>query len=460
MDSYSPCKRVTVCRVIARLNIGGPAIHTILLSGRLPKDRYRSILIKGSESRSEGDMVALAESEGISWTYIPELKREIGFVSDLTALWRLIKIFWAERPAIVHTHTAKAGTLGRIAAIIVNIGRAAQRLLGRTSLPSIKLLHTYHGHVFHGYFSPLKSRVFLAIERLLARFTDAIIVISSLQMRDVVGMFRIAEPSKVHVIPLGLDLSYLKDCSSYRGKLRAELALSDSVRLIGVVGRLVPIKRHDVVFKALSVLRKSSEAAGDFCCVVVGDGELRDDLERQAQELGLSHCVRFLGWRRDLDVIYADLDCLVLTSDNEGTPVSVIEALAAEVPVMATAVGGVPDLLHPPSGDDVGRPRGLDFEGKLELWRGGEGLHDVTGPQLASLGILLPPADPGALVRGLELLWSRQELLAECARRGSDWVHKEFSIDRLVRDMDSLYQKLLGENTSAEIGKKEMEGTE
>jgi len=322
-----------VCNVISRLNVGGPAIHTILLTSRLHRDRYRSILVKGTEAPAEGDMSALAKQEGVEPIVIEELGREVRPLDDLAAFAKLTKLLWRERPAIVHTHTAKAGALGRMASLVVNFAWAARRHMGLPAPPSIRSVHTYHGNVFHGYFSPLKTRLYLAIERALARFTDVVIVISPLQRSEIVETFKIAEPSRVRLIPLGLDLGPFRNCSNYRGKLRAELGLGETTRLIGTVGRLVPIKRHDLLLEAISLLKDSKVSGGGFCCVVVGDGELRSALERQAEEMGLSEYVRFLGWRRDLETVYADLDCLVLTSDNEGTPFSVIEALSAEVPV-------------------------------------------------------------------------------------------------------------------------------
>ena len=419
-------------------------MHTILLTSRLDPGRYSSLLVKGTEAPAEGDMLELAKEEGVRPVVIPELGRELRLGDDLVAFFKLAKLIWRERPAIVHTHTAKAGTLGRLAVLVVNLGRGAQRLFGLRGSGPIKTVHTYHGHVFHGYFSPAKTRFFLAIERALARLTDAVVVISPRQRQDIVHTYRIADEERVQTIPLGLDLRRFLSCRSQRGKLRNELGLDEGARLMGIVGRLVPIKRHDVLFRALSLLKTSPLAGGDFCCVVVGDGELREALERQAKELGLSEHVRFLGWRRDLDAIYADLDCLVLSSDNEGTPVSVIEALAAGVPVVATAVGGVPDLIRPFMGGPQVEPAVLSNGERLEFWRGGDQAGAAGGPYLASTGILVSPGNARALALALELLWIRPDLLAGCGRSGASWVHEAFAIERLVLDIDALYQQLLG----------------
>lgn len=444
---------VTVCRIIARLNVGGPAIHTILLTSRLPAERYRSILVKGTEAPAEGNMSGLAKQEGVEPIVIEELGREVRPLYDLAAFAKLTKLLWRERPAIVHTHTAKAGALGRMASLVVNFAWAARRQMGLPAPPSIRSVHTYHGNVFHGYFSPLKTRLYLAIERALARFTDVVIVISPLQRSEIVEKFKIAEPSRVRLIPLGLDLGPFRNCSNYRGKLRAELGLGETTRLIGIVGRLVPIKRHDLLLEAISLLKDSKVSGGGFCCVVVGDGELRSALERRAEEMELSEYVRFLGWRRDLETVYADLDCLVLTSDNEGTPVSVIEALSAGVPVVATAVGGVPDLLSPLEEGEVSGPVVLSNGEPLDLWRAGEdGAGDIKGPRLAASGLLTPAGDARALALALELLWSEPNLVARCALRGSSWVQEAFVIERLVSDIDSLYKELLGDRIAGVDG--------
>lgn len=435
----------TVVRVIARLNVGGPAIHTILLNSRLPAERYRSILVKGSEAPGEGDLMALAEERRVSPVLIPQMGRELRPFDDLVALLKLTRIIWSSRPAIVHTHTSKAGTLGRLAVVFVNLARGAKGLLSREAARPIRSVHTYHGHIFHGYFSPLKARLFLAIERLLARSTDVVVAISPRQKSEIVQTYRIAPSERVRTIPLGLELAPFLGCRNRRGKLRAELGLDDDTPLIGIVGRLVPIKRHDLLFKALSQLKSSLSGPSGFCCVVVGDGELGPSLRKQVEEMGLSDSVRFLGWRRDLEIIYSDLDCVVLTSDNEGTPVSVIEALASQVPVIATAVGGVPDLLRPLDGEPPAREVTLSNGERLGLWRGEGGDGAIRGPCLGEGGVLLPPGDAEALALALELLWSSPGVLAECGRRGSAWVHKAYTVERLVADIDSLYQGLLGQ---------------
>lgn len=432
-----------VVRIIARLNIGGPAVHAILLTSRLPSERYASLLVTGAESPEEGNMLQLAEEEGVRPLLIPEMGRELSSLNDPLAFAKLLKLMVREQPSIVHTHTAKAGALGRLAALGINLGRALKRSFGRNCRPSVRIVHTYHGHVFSGYFSPAKTRLFLAVERALARYTDVIVAISPRQRDELVHTYRIALSEKIRTIPLGLDLAPFANCKSRKGKLREELGLKDGTRLFGVVGRLVPIKRHDLAFRALSLL-KSSPVYSDICFVIVGDGELRPELERLSRQSGLSDRVRFLGWRRDLESIYADLDCLVLTSDNEGTPVSMIEAMAAGVPVLATAVGGVPDLMEPITESEVRGEVKLSSGESLGLWSGTETGRELDGPRLGASGILVPKGNVRFLSLALELLCSEPDLLKKCGGRGSLWAKEAFSIARLTSDIDLLYRELLG----------------
>ena len=328
-----------VVRVIARLNVGGPAIHAVLASSGIGTD-FPTLLVTGLPGPAEGDMAYLAAEHGVRPFVIPELGRELSPLDDLRALVKLIALLRREKPDIVHTHTAKAGTLGRIAAILCGVPVR---------------VHTFHGHVFAGYFPPWQTRAFLAIERLLGRFTQRIVTLSDGLRRELVERYRIAPWDAVAVIPLGLDLAPIAACATRRGELRRELGVGPAARLVGIVGRLVPVKNHDLFLDACVRLQRRGKA--DVHGVVVGGGELEASLRRRARALGLAERVHFLGWRRDLAPVYADLDVAVLTSRNEGTPVALIEAMAAGVPVVATAVGGAPDLLgHGAKGELVPPP--------------------------------------------------------------------------------------------------------
>lgn len=390
-------EKIRVLRVIARLNIGGPAIHATLLTERLDPRRYDSLLVAGTEDPREGNYLALEDKSLDRLRVLPALGREVRGWQDLTALYQLIRLMREVRPTIVHTHTAKAGTLGRLAA----------RLAG---VPVV--VHTYHGHVFYGYFSPRTTRLYLAIERWLARRTDRLLTVSETVRRELLAL-GIGTPERLTVMPLGLDLDRFLDCGGTRGQLRAELGVGADTPLVGIVARLVPIKAHEVFLEAAATLARQ---VPDSRFLVIGDGERRSELEGLARGLGLGDRVRFLGWRRDLERIYADLDLVVLTSRNEGSPVSLIEAMAAGRSVVATRVGGVPDLVE----------------------------DGVTG-------CLVPAGDSHALAGAIGALLrdpDRRRSLGAAARKH---VYPAFSADRLLADMDRLYRELIREKVGVTL---------
>ncbi len=378
----------TILRIIGRLNVGGPAIHTILLTALLDEERYVSHLVTGTEGATEGSMRYLAEERGLDLIEIPEMGREISWKDDVTALWKLMKLMRAMKPDIVHTHTAKAGTLGRVAAII--------------ALPfhRKKLFHTFHGHVFHSYFSPMKTKVFILIERFLGRFTDTIIAVSENTGKELLD-YKIASNNKIKVIPLGLDLDRFADCEKHRGELRAELGIPQEKIVLGIVARLVPVKGICYFLQAVNLLR---ETQPDLFVLIVGDGELRNALEERTDELGIRDIVRFLGYRKDLARIYADLDIVVLSSLNEGLPVSIIEAMSSGKVVVSTSVGGVSNLIA-------------------------EG----------ATGFLSPPKDPEALAKSLECAIMQKESWNVIGSKARLSAISRFHISRLISDIDRLY---------------------
>ena len=381
--------RIRVLRVIARLNIGGPAIHATLLTERLDPARYESRLVSGREAFQEGNYLDLYGRSLSGLTVIPELGREVQGWSDLKAFIQLLRLMREFRPHIVHTHTAKAGTLGRLAARLARV-------------PVV--VHTYHGHVFHGYFSPAKTRLFLAIERWLARHTDRLLTVSENVCRELLDL-GVGSPERLIVIPLGLDLDRFLRCEEMRGQLRAELKVSPETLLVGVVARLVPIKRHECFLAAAA---KVVQRYPGCHFLLIGDGERRQELETLVRQLQLGGRVRFLGWRNDLERIYADLDLVVLTSANEGLPVSLIEGMAAGRPVVATRVGGVPNLVE----DGV-------------------------------MGCLVPPGDPEPLAEAMTTLLADPQRCAQMGRAGQARVYPAFSARRLLEDIDRLYTRLL-----------------
>jgi glycosyltransferase involved in cell wall biosynthesis len=316
---------IRIASVVARLNVGGPAIHLVTVNTRLDPARFSDCIVHGTEGPSEGSLVAWAREKGARTLRIPALRGEASFgPRDLAAFRELLGLFRRERPDIVHTHAGKAGILGRLAA------RAA-------GVPVV--LHTYHGHVLHSYYGRAKSSCARAIERFLARSTDRLVAVSEAVKRELVALGVAAEDRFV-VVPVAVDLEGFA-APRERGALRRELGL-DGAPLIGIVGRIVPVKDHGLFLAAAArIVRELPQAR----FLVVGDGTGRPGAEAAARRLGLADRVSFLGWRSDLPRIYADLDVLAVCSRNEGTPLAALEAMAAGCPVVATRVGGLPDVI-------------------------------------------------------------------------------------------------------------------
>jgi glycosyltransferase involved in cell wall biosynthesis len=380
-----------VALVIARMNIGGPATHVVELAAGLPPDRFEVRIFTGREGRGEAGMHYLAQEKGVRMEILPSLSPHLG-PRDLPAFLSLRSVFRAWRPDIVHTHTAKAGALGRTAA------RSA-------GVPAVA--HTFHGHVLRGYFSPPAEAFFRLLERLLARTTDRIVTLSPALKRDLVEM-RIAPPEKIDVIPLGMDLAPLAEAGgSRRGELRRELDIAPGIPLIGIVGRLAPVKNHRLFLEAARSMVDSGVPAR---FVVVGDGELRAELESLARKWGIGGAVCFLGWRKDMAPVYAGLDVLTLTSVNEGTPVALIEGMAAGTPVAATAVGGVPDVV-----------------------RDGE------------TGRLVPAGDSGALHQAWKELLADREATNRMRKQAQRDVLAQFSLRTMIIAISDLYLSISDE---------------
>jgi len=375
-------------RIIARLNVGGPALHVTLLTGRLGPPEFESTLVCGRIGPGEGDMAYLAAERGITPIIIPELGRELSPLRDPVTLFRLWRLMRYLKPDIVHTHTAKAGFVGRWAAWLARVPVR---------------VHTYHGHVFQGYFGPAKTRLFLALERLTARITDRLITISPALRDELAGVYRVAPAQKFAVVPLGLELAPYAAAPRGLGTLRAAHLIPPSAPLIGIVGRIVPIKNHALF---LEMAGRVLQAQPDAYFVIVGDGEDRAAIEAQADRLGLRKRVVFTGWMQDLVPVFSDLDLLALSSDNEGTPTAIMQALAAGVPVVATAVGGVPDLLR----------------------HGG-------------WGRLVPPGDAGALAEAV--LDALRDSAPDPAIRTATLA--EYDAERLAEALAGLYRALLTE---------------
>jgi len=379
---------VRILRIIARLNIGGPARNAVLLAEGISD----TVLVCGEVAGREGDMMYLAREKGIEPVIVKELGRELSPADDFRAFWKIYKLICTEKPDIIHTHTAKAGALGRLAGILYNF-----RLNGK-----VRLVHTFHGHVLHSYFGRVKTCFFIWIEKILALSTDTIISISGTLKKELVGSFRIAPEQKISVVELGFELDKL---------LKLPLKEESDCINIGIVGRLVPVKNHKMVLDCAHRVN-SDVRSNDIRLVVVGDGELRGELENYVRKLRIEDIVEFRGWVKDVAEIYRDLDILVLTSLNEGTPVSIIEAMAAARPVVATDVGGVRDVVQ---------------DGKS--------------------GYLVEPGDDEGFREKLLDLIKDTKIRKAFGQYGREFVKNRFSKERLIKDMDRLYDILINNKT-------------
>jgi glycosyltransferase involved in cell wall biosynthesis len=329
---------------------------------------------------------------------VPQLRRELSPRDDYSAFSRVLAILRDFRPHIVHTHMAKAGAIGRAAAAVHN----------RFAPPAdrARVVHTYHGHVLEGYFSPAKTAIFVGIERQMARATDRIVAISPAIRDELLDQHHIGRADQYRVVPLGFDLAAMTAIDDRaRVTARQTLDIPASAHVVSTVGRLTAIKQHQL-FLETARLVATNDASAIF--LVAGDGELRAPLEQTARDFGLADRVRFLGWRRDLATIYGASDVFLLTSRNEGTPVALIESLAAAVPGVSTDVGGVRDVIDP------------------------------------TTGALAPFDDAAGLASAIGRLLADPALRQTMGERGRASVVTRYGLDRLVGDIETLYRELAG----------------
>jgi glycosyltransferase involved in cell wall biosynthesis len=395
MSSLAPDEPVRVLRVIARLNVGGPALHVSYLTRELDRRGYETTLAAGSVGEGEGSMEYVARELGVEPLAIPLLQREISPLRDAATVRHLVGVIRDLRPHVLHTHTAKAGAVGRAAAVLAGSAR-----------PKV-VVHTFHGHVLRGYFTPPVTEAFRQLERRFARVSDALIAVSPEVKADLVRL-GVAPPGKISVIRLGLDLDgRIRAGDDEARAIRARFGIPADGFLVGWLGRMTEIKRVEDLLGALAVLRSRGVPAD---VMLVGDGPLRDELERKSVELGIADRCHFAGFSENVAPFLAAFDTVALTSANEGTPVTLIEALAAERPVVSTDVGGVSDVVE----------------------------HGVSG-------FLVPPGDVSAIAGALEQLAESPELRRTFGRAGRAHVLPRYSVPRLVDDIDTLYRTLLRE---------------
>lgn len=379
-----------ILRIINRFNLGGPTYNAALLSKYLPAD-YETLLVGGEIEPSEGSSDHILNHLQVDFMKIEEMRRSVNPLKDLKALRKIKGIIKEYQPDIVHTHASKAGAVGRKAAHSMGV-------------PVI--VHTFHGHVFHSYFSETKSKVYQKIERDLAAKSSAIVAISELQKHELVKTYHICEAQKMHVIPLGFDLSKFEgDQSADRSRFRSTYGLNDDHLAIGIIGRLVPIKNHRMFIDAVTSLMGDHPNIHAF---IIGDGELRNELEQQVEASGNQDRFHFTSWIKDIEKALAGLDVIAMSSLNEGTPVSIIEAKAAGKPIITTDVGGVSDI--------------------------------VKNQESA---ILCQSNDIQGFTSGLRQLVTSKELRQKIAGAGRDQTLQKYHYSRLCGDMDTLYKTLL-----------------
>lgn len=388
-----------VLRILNRFNIGGPTHNATYLTKFLSPE-FKTKLIAGRKLDSEESSEHILDEYSLDFEILEDMQRSINLFKDLNVFFKIRRIIKTYKPKIVHTHASKSGALGRMAAITCGV-------------PII--IHTFHGHVFHSYFGRLKTKIYILIERFLASRSSAIIAISEMQKKELTDDFKIASPEKVHVIPLGFDLDrFQENIEINRKKFRSEFNLMDDEIAIGIVGRLTKIKNHIFFLKVIKLLKERSNKK--FRVFIVGDGEEKESLLNLCRELSLSvnaldknidsPIVNFTSWRKDMDVVYSGIDIVALTSLNEGTPVTLIEAQAANKPVISTNVGGVLDIV---------------LENKTAL---------ISNIEIEDF-----------LEKILNLV-EDTELKKKLSIHGYEHVNSKFSYQRLVSDMRKLYNSL------------------
>lgn len=401
-------KTTKILRITNRFNVGGPTFNVAYLTKYLPDD-FETTLVAGNIAPHEGSSTYILDDLGLDYSLVPRMYREIHPSNDLAALKYLIQLINDVKPDVIHTHAAKAGALGRLAAV-----------LSKHKVPVV--VHTYHGNVFDGYFTPLKEKIILSIERFLARKSTAIIAISELQKRDLAHKYQIAPEHKIYVILLGFDLQkFTVNQDIKRDQFRKEFSLHENDIVLTIVGRLTAIKNHEFFLRAFHQSLQFSKAS--VKAFIVGDGEDSQTLMDLCDTLGLQWSgidranpdaqVVFTSWRKDIDVVNAGSDIIMLTSKNEGTPVSIIEAMAAGKAVISTDVGGVRDIIR----------------------------HGESG--------MIAENSIDSLVSSLLALIENKQLREDLGRQAQPDVIKKFGYERLVSDVSDLYRKLLNENKTA-----------
>jgi glycosyltransferase involved in cell wall biosynthesis len=382
-----------VLRIINRFNLGGPTFNATFLT-RFLSDDFETMLIGGVPDEGETDSLHILEEYGVKPIIIEELKRNPDFFSDRKAYKKIKELIEEFKPDIVHTHAAKAGALGR---------RAAERC----GVPVI--VHTFHGHVFHSYFGKAKTAIFKNIERRLAKKSTGIIAISDEQKRELYRIHKICPESKIKVIPLGFDLTKFRaNRSENRSKIRAKYMLNDHDLAIAITGRLAPVKDHifflNALLETMKLVQKSVKV------FIVGDGSERESIEFEVSKINKLYpgLIIMTSWITDIAEFNCGMDIIALSSKNEGTPVSLIEAQASGLPVISTDVGGVKDIV----------------------------LNEKTG-------FIVPKGNLHQYANQLAAIINNDELRAKMGENGWDNVREKYHYTTLVKNMEDYYRELL-----------------
>ena len=390
-----------IVRIINRFNLGGPTYNVAYLTRYLAPE-FETLLIGGMKDESEASSDFILQQNGLSPTIVPEMKRSINPVNDIVAYNKIKKLIKEYKPHIVHTHAAKSGALGRMAAFACNVPVT---------------VHTFHGHVFHSYFGGLQTSVYKNIERHLAKRTTGLVTLSEIQKHELADIHHIAPHDKFHIVPLGFDLEkFWTDKESKRNFFRKKYGLEEDEIAIGIIGRLVPVKDHKMFLNAFKLAKLSAKVK--IKAFIIGDGELKEELMKYCTEIGLSFTsgmdphplsdVFFTSWIKEVDVANAGLDIIALSSLNEGTPVSLIEAQAAGKPIVSTQTGGIENVV-------------------------------IAG----ETALLSPVADVQSFAVNLAKLADDKDLRLKLSVKGEDFVKKRFHYLALVKNMSDLYRTLL-----------------
>jgi len=387
-------RKIKVLRIINRFNIGGPIYNAVLLSSFMPEE-YETLLIGGMPEENEANSLYIAEKYGVSPVLISEMQREPNLINDNSALKKIKEIIRTFQPDIVHTHASKAGALGRKAAFDCGV-------------PIV--IHTFHGHIFHSYFSWWKTKLYQLIERRLSKKTTGIIAISAIQKNELSLKYKICHPSKINIIPLGFDLRpFNENLKEKREYTRNMFMLQESDIAVAIIGRLVAIKNHQMFLDIIEkVNQKTSKKIVYF---IVGDGEESLKIQesiKPLKEKGMD--IRMTSWIKDIATFNAGMDIICLTSKNEGTPVSLIEAQAAGIPIIATNVGGIKDVI----------------------------LEDKTG-------YIVDKDDIDVFAEKLRELIENENKRQLMSQNGWSFVEDKFQYPNLIKNMDEYYKSLLKE---------------